>query len=224
MVENGLTDVFEYVNLENGEKRERTYKRGSTCIDSMSVTGGLLQHITGSEMIEYNEMIVSDHRGFLVDIDINTYLNVETCAIDDPTTICLNPRRLSHKKKFVKKAEELIDDVKLEQTMKEIVENGVTNELIEYVDEEITHVLNSARKHAEGPKRNVPYSRKKIMLMSALRYWRSRRSVIKGGKCDKDVMEKRRLDAKITVEENMTADEIDMQLQCAVNEWKNFKR
>lgn len=62
----------------------------------------------------------------------------------------------------------MIDDLKLDQTMKTMGENGITNELIEYIDDEITHVLNAARKHAEGPKRNAPFSKKKIMLISAI--------------------------------------------------------
>ena len=105
MVVNGLTDVFWHANKADVEIREKTCIRGKRCIDSITVTEGLLLHVIGCKMVNFCEIIVTDHRGFVIDVDINTCLNVKTSEFDEIDSVCLNPRRLSHKLKFVKKAE-----------------------------------------------------------------------------------------------------------------------
>ena len=101
VIRNGLTDMFWHVRKDNMDARENTQRRGKKCIDSISVSEGLLPYIEGCEMTNYSEIIVTDHRGFVVDIDINAYLHIKISTFDEMDAVSLNPRRLSHKKKFV---------------------------------------------------------------------------------------------------------------------------
>ena len=120
MIMDRLTNLFGYIHEGDAEDRERTHKRGNTYVDSISVTDGLLPYIVGCEMTNFNEIVVSDHRRFMIDIDLNTYLCVGTSDFNKISIVILNLRRLIYKNKFVKKAEEMIVDLKLDQTIKTI--------------------------------------------------------------------------------------------------------
>jgi len=42
------------------------------------VTDSLMQAIIGSKLIDFNNIVNMDHRGFLVDIDIKEYFSVNS--------------------------------------------------------------------------------------------------------------------------------------------------
>lgn len=100
----------------------------------MSVADRTLPHVIGCEMVNFSAIVVTDHREFLIDIDINTYFNVTISEFNEILKIKLNPNRLSHKTKFTIKAEEIIATLKLDKILKRICEDGLINEKIEYAD------------------------------------------------------------------------------------------
>lgn len=109
-------------------------------------------------------------------------------------------------------------NIKLVETFKEMCESGITSKNLEYMDKELTHVLNSAGKHAEGPKRNVPFSRKKVKLTSATLCWKSKKKLLKGGQVNIDVIEKRRCDSQIEDDMHLTEKQVTENLKNATSE------
>lgn len=87
MIINGLIDAFWHVNKEEEGEREKTHIRGE-CIYSIAVTNGLLHYLNGCEMMSFNEIIVTDYRGFLLDIDMRSHFKVQMSDYDDQTTVC----------------------------------------------------------------------------------------------------------------------------------------
>ena len=74
MNETGLFDVFQEINGVEPDKRKSTHDNGRKCIDHMLSTEGTLCRITGMEIIECNEIMESDDRGFLTDVDFQIIL------------------------------------------------------------------------------------------------------------------------------------------------------
>ena len=48
-------------------------KRGSKCIDLITMTALLLDYVNEIIITEVNEIINSDHRGYLLDVDLEGY-------------------------------------------------------------------------------------------------------------------------------------------------------
>jgi len=50
-----------------------TQKRGSKSIDSVAVLENLMTYIEGYKLLETNEVISTDHRLFIIDINLEDY-------------------------------------------------------------------------------------------------------------------------------------------------------
>ena len=44
-------------------------------IDLIAVSEGLIEFVEGSKLIHHNEIIFSDHRAYIIDINIEEYFN-----------------------------------------------------------------------------------------------------------------------------------------------------
>ena len=75
LVENGLIDTYQYVNNIAKGQYDKIYSRGSKYIDIVTITHRLMSYVRGCKLIETDEIIPSDHRGYLIDVNIkNVYL------------------------------------------------------------------------------------------------------------------------------------------------------
>ena len=74
----------------------------------------MLEFIDGSKLINFNEVIFTDHRGYITDLALEKYFNVEGNYADKLQVNRLNSRRLSYWTKFVGKAKELLQETGLE--------------------------------------------------------------------------------------------------------------
>jgi len=113
----GIFDVFSFYNNINEDEREKTYIRGRKCIDLVAMSAGLLGYLRGCKMVNFTEIICTDHRGFIVDLDLNSYFEVETSNFDLRKLNKLDHRRKSHREKFIDKAESILETVKLEEVI-----------------------------------------------------------------------------------------------------------
>ena len=52
---------------------DNTYKIGSRPIDSITALQGIINCIEGYKLVEVNKVVLSDHRGYLVDINFELY-------------------------------------------------------------------------------------------------------------------------------------------------------
>ena len=59
----GVRDIHSKVNNIPLEQLDRTYKQGSKPIDSIAATTGVLDYVEGCQMMDYNNIIETDHRG-----------------------------------------------------------------------------------------------------------------------------------------------------------------
>ena len=84
--------------------------------------------------------------------------------------------------------------------MARICESRVTLKEINIVDEEITYLLNAARKYVEGPKSGIPYSQQKQMKLSTILCIKGYIKKKKRGIINKKALERRKRVAKINLE------------------------
>ena len=81
--ENGLIEIHEAVNNIEDEIKDYTHKMGSKQIDAVLVTSELIQAIVGCKLTDFNDIINTDHRGFIFDINIKDYFDVDSSKYDE---------------------------------------------------------------------------------------------------------------------------------------------
>ena len=72
-VEIGVTDVYSKINNVMITQLDKTYKRGSRAIDSIAALFGIMQYIEGYKLLEYNKIVESDYRVYMIDVAIEEY-------------------------------------------------------------------------------------------------------------------------------------------------------
>ena len=88
--------MYETVNNIEDNRKDKTHKTGSKQIDVVIVIDSLMQAIIGSKLIDFNKIINTDYRGFLVDIDMNEYFSVDSSIYDKAQHITLDLNRRSY--------------------------------------------------------------------------------------------------------------------------------
>ena len=73
----------------------------------------IINNIEGYELINYNQIIHSDYRGYLFDINLERYFKMSSFDINKVDSSQLDSRRLSHREVFVEKAEEYLHAINL---------------------------------------------------------------------------------------------------------------
>ena len=71
LIMNRLMNVYEVINrLIDSKNRDSACKHGSLAIDIVTMSTNLIEHVNGSKLINFSNIIVIDHRGFLVDVNL----------------------------------------------------------------------------------------------------------------------------------------------------------
>jgi len=161
MTENGLYEVYQEVNDFEDCSRDKTYKKGSNQIDVVFTNESLLRYVRGSRLVDFNKVVISDHIGFLLDIDYEKYFGIRA-------SVYLSNRK--HKAQFYTKLDKYIEQIELLEKTARICTNRVTVVDLNRLDDAIMYVLSAARRYVEGSKRNVPYSRQKQIKESTVKY------------------------------------------------------
>ena len=81
------------------------------------VSSGLLEVIDRCKMINFNEIISTNYRGYIIDIDLEDYFNMQPFNIDKVKLRQLNSRQAIHKQKFVETIEKYINLTNLDRTI-----------------------------------------------------------------------------------------------------------
>jgi len=78
LILNGLMNINKVINgpIES-ENRDSTYQYRSNCIDIIAASTNLLEFIDGYSIVDFNQIIITDHRGFLVDVNLEDFFQVE---------------------------------------------------------------------------------------------------------------------------------------------------
>ena len=82
---------------------------GSNPIDSIAVSEGLMEFIEGLKLLSHNEIVWSDHRAYVIDVNFEDYFNEELNRWDNINHMMLDPAKQSHRIKFVEELEEQLD-------------------------------------------------------------------------------------------------------------------
>ena len=112
MQENGLFKIHQELTNEEETTRDRTYKNGSKQIDAVLGTEAIVRVAQGSKIVDFDEIIITDHRGFLIDLDVNEYFNLPASIYDHSTSRKLNPGNQIHRQQFLETLEECINQTK----------------------------------------------------------------------------------------------------------------
>ena len=62
---------------ENETSNNSIYLYGSKCINLIAIIPGLINFIDSCIIIDFNEIILSDHRGYLIDLGLEEYFKVK---------------------------------------------------------------------------------------------------------------------------------------------------
>ena len=76
-----------------------------------------------------------------------------------------------HKMKVIKKVEELIYSTKLENIIDEYYNLNTSTDILEEIDNQISAVLDAARRYVEESKWSVPFSVIKVEIRVEYLYW-----------------------------------------------------
>ena len=78
-----------------------------------------LEYVRGCELVDYEEIIHSNQRGYLVDLDIVKYFKHSNSLWNKINKNTLNSSKRSHRKKFVKTIKDYMDRLKIEDILEE---------------------------------------------------------------------------------------------------------
>ena len=97
---------------------DKIYVHGSCPIDSLAVSEELIEFMEGLKLITHNEIVLSDYRAFIIDINFEDYFNDEMSSWDNINYVILDPARKSYHLKFVEKLEEQLDRYQIKSIIK----------------------------------------------------------------------------------------------------------
>ena len=75
---------------------DETQTNGSTPIDSITVSEGIMECIEGAKLINHNDIFFSNHRACIIDFNVEEHFNVQLSYYDEINHAQLNPSRRSH--------------------------------------------------------------------------------------------------------------------------------
>jgi hypothetical protein len=221
--EAGMQEVHQVMNETEENVRDRTYKNGQNQIDAIFVTTSLIQYVRGSKIVDFDEVIPTDHRGFLIDIDFEEYFNIKPSTYDKSESRKLNPNNRRHREKFKEVLEQYIHQMGLLERAQRVCNDHATVRELNLLDDAITYVLSEARRQVEGIQRNVPYSKEKQQKASAPKYIKALLKVKRGGRVDEGALKRRKEFCGMDLED-LSIPALEDRLTGAIEEWEDFKK
>ena len=80
---------------------DKTYKHGSSLIDSITAISGIIEYVEEYQLINYNDIVELDHRAYIIDIAIDKYFDKEFSSWGNINRVIMNPARRNHREVFV---------------------------------------------------------------------------------------------------------------------------
>jgi hypothetical protein len=221
MINTGLLDpITERHGLEG---QPRTYARGSSRIDYIFITPGLYEYTTKCGILPLHNIIDSDHRALLIDIDLHRYLKGIPSAICTSSTRGIqsnNPRAVAKYQQiltdFIKTNHIIMD--KMRQLIKANDEQqGLTpTQFEDFMRLETT--ISKAKLEAEQQVQHIsaiPWSPRLLKAQKEVKYWRSWRLELRHG-MDRSEYRLLLIPSRPQTEQP-TIQEVTKQLQTATN-------
>jgi hypothetical protein len=213
-------DVYEIHTIVNQvpiPSMGKTHKHGSKPIDSLAATKGIIDFIDGCKVLEYNDIVETDHRSYVIELALEDYFNEELSEWDKINKVMLNPARRSHRDKFVTELDKQLDLYNVEADLDRL-ELSCINEELEIVDKLITKILRKSTTKVEGMARGIPYSLEKEKRRCRVLYYKMAIREYKGKVIDYDLKNARRRTAVVVIEPT-NLEEAETGLQIARELW-----
>jgi len=121
-------------------------------------------------LTESNEIAASDHRGYVIDIDLELYFQQEKNTFNIVNFEILNPLRRTYKEQFRNAIDEIIDTFNFKQTFNSRCTITALNQQLEQLDQDFTFILNEAIKKVAGRRKSIPYSVEKVKRLATMKY------------------------------------------------------
>lgn len=136
---------------------------------------GLLGFIKGCKLTNFKEVVMTDYCGYIINLNINNYFNINTSIFDTRDYDKLDLTRRFHREKFINYIKKMVEQVDLEKHIKDLEnqEENLDKFKMKLVDEEFTYIFNNASLHVIRPKL-LPPTETKLKLISNVLYWKAR--------------------------------------------------
>jgi len=122
------------VNDIRPKEKDPMFIRDSKCIDSVMASEGILEHIKGCRLVDYNEILLTEYRKYLFDINIQEYFKSKSFNINKIYSSKLNSKWQSHMNKFTEKVDKLIELTNLQEMIDNYYNRYATDEILEQID------------------------------------------------------------------------------------------
>ena len=77
------SDVHSKINNILVAQLDKTHKKGSRTVDSTAASSGITEHTEGSKLVDYSEIVETDHRGHIIDAAMEECFNIEFSQWDN---------------------------------------------------------------------------------------------------------------------------------------------
>ena len=145
MRENRLWEVHSKVNHMSDGRIDHTEENESMQMDAAIATEDALNSMTGSKLVDFNKIVMLDHRGFTFDVDLHYYFNMLPSNYDAMQARTLNPGNRKHRTKFQEALEECAKATQTEEKLARINHTKVSPKELNTIDDVMTYVLNAAK-------------------------------------------------------------------------------
>ena len=112
--------MHKYINEIPDRDYDNTYKDRRNCMDIAVISYSLLEYVKSCKLVNFNKIMNSNYRWYLVDLNIVEYFRNSNSIYDDMNEIILNLSKRSHRKKFVKTIKHYIEIFKIEEMLEEV--------------------------------------------------------------------------------------------------------
>ena len=90
---------------------DNTHKNGTKCIDAIAASDNIMSFIEGCILCETNEIIDTNYRGYMVDIDLNTYFDEDFSMWDEINRSLLDSGKRSYRERFAELIDKELDSI-----------------------------------------------------------------------------------------------------------------
>ena len=102
-----LGNFFQLTSCATGEGNKLSMNTiNDNSISSIAVSSGIMSYIEGCKLTNYNEIVETDHREYIIDVAIEDYFSIEFSNWDNINKVILNPLKRSHRERFIQSLEE----------------------------------------------------------------------------------------------------------------------
>jgi len=98
----------------------KVHIRGSTLINSIAASPGLLEYIDESKLMNHNDIALSGNRGYIVNMNFEAYFDEKLSQWDEINQVVLNPVQRSHHKRFIEELEKQLDIYQIENDLNRV--------------------------------------------------------------------------------------------------------